>query len=366
MSRMTVTYCVRSDAAAIGARAEAIAIEQSVEMPLAAISDEAVLRDIVGEVKGIRELEPGLFEVRIGLAVQTMGFEAGQLLNMLFGNVSLQEDVTLDDADIPDALGVAFGGPNCGIAGLRAKCGAGDRALTCSALKPQGLSVKDLAALAGRLAAGGIDVIKDDHGLADQRFSPFAERVRAVAGAISRKGSRTLYVPNISGSLDDAAAQIALAMDEGIVAVMAAPMLLGVSNFHRLVRRFPELAFFAHPAMAGASRIAPPLLLAKLFRLFGADVTIFPNYGGRFSYSPETCTAIADAARCPWLGLKPCLPSPAGGMTLERVPEILDFYGPDTMLLIGGSLLSAKDRLTGATAAFVERTAQHFEGKTDG
>ena len=366
MSRMTVTYRVRSTAAAIEARAQAIAVEQSVEMPLAAISDGAVLRDIVGEVEGVCELEPGLFDVRIGLAVETTGFEAGQLLNMLFGNVSLQEDVTLYDADIPNALAAAFGGPNCGIAGVRAKCGAGGRALTSSALKPQGLPVTDLAALAGRLAAGGVDVIKDDHGLADQRFSPFAERVRAVAAAVRRKGSRTLYVPNISGSLDAAAAQVELAMDEGVVAVMVAPMLIGVSNFHRLVRRFPELAFVAHPAMAGAARIAPPLLLAKLFRLFGADVTIFPNYGGRFSYSPETCTAIADAARRPWLGLKPCLPSPAGGLTLERVPEILDFYGPDTMLLIGGSLLSAKDRLTEAAAVFVERAAQHFEGKTDG
>ncbi len=46
--RMTVTYRVRSDAAAIEARAQAIAVEQSVETPLAAISDERVLRDIVG------------------------------------------------------------------------------------------------------------------------------------------------------------------------------------------------------------------------------------------------------------------------------------------------------------------------------
>jgi len=89
---MTVTYRVRADAAFIEARAQAIAIEQSVETPLAAISDERVLRDIVGEVQGIRELEAGLFEVRIGLAVETTGFEAGQLLNMLFGNTSMQED----------------------------------------------------------------------------------------------------------------------------------------------------------------------------------------------------------------------------------------------------------------------------------
>jgi ribulose-bisphosphate carboxylase large chain len=126
------------------------------------------------------------------------------------------------------------------------------------------------------------------------------------------------------------------------------------------------MAFFGHPAMAGASRIAPPLLLGKLFRLFGADVTIYPNYGGRFSYSPETSRAVAGEARREWCGLKRCLPCPAGGMTLERVPEILNFYGPDTMLLIGGSLLSARDQLTKETAKFVRRVAGYFEDKTDG
>jgi ribulose-bisphosphate carboxylase large chain len=170
-------------------------------------------------------------------------------------------------------------------------------------------------------------------------------------------------VPNICGDLREAAAQIQLAIEEGIEAVLAEPMILGLSSFHRLVQDFPRVAFFAHPAMAGAARIAPPLLLGKLFRLFGADVTVYPNYGGRFSYTPETCKAIANEARLPWAGLKPSMPSPAGGMTLERVPELLDFYGPDTMLLIGGSLLSARDRLTEEAAAFAARVASHFEGK---
>ena len=48
-------------------------------------------------------------------------------------------------------------------------------------------------------------------------------------------------------------------------------------------------------------------------------------------------------------------------MTLERVPELLDYYGPDTLLLIGGSLLSARDRLTEEAAEFAARVAGHFE-----
>ena len=51
-------------------------------------------------------------------------------------------------------------------------------------------------------------------------------------------------------------------------------------------------------------------------------------------------------------------------MTLDRVPEILDFYGPDTMLLIGGSLLSARDQADRRNGRFVERVAGYFEDKT--
>ena len=221
--------------------------------------------------------------------------------------------------------------------------------------------------MAARLAAGGLDFIKDDHGIADQAYSPFADRVCACAEAVRRGGSGTLYVPNISGSFDVARGQIALAIEEGVEAVMIPPMILGVSNFHRLAREFRSMAFFGHPAMAGASRIAPPLLFGKLFRLFGADAVIYPNYGGRFSYSPETSRAVADAARRDWHGLRRRLPVSGGRHDAGAVAEILDFYGPDTMLLIGGSLLSERDRLTEATAQFVKRVAGYFEdGKSDG
>jgi ribulose-bisphosphate carboxylase large chain len=46
-------------------------------------------------------------------------------------------------------------------------------------------------------------------------------------------------------------------------------------------------------------------------------------------------------------------------MTLERVPELLDFYGRDVMLLIGGSLLSANDTLIESARAFTQAVARH-------
>jgi ribulose-bisphosphate carboxylase large chain len=60
-----------------------------------------------------------------------------------------------------------------------------------------------------------------------------------------------------------------------------------------------------------------------------------------------------------WGDLQPTVPVPAGGMTPERVPEMLDFYGADIMLLIGGGLLAARERLTEETAAFVAAVQGH-------
>ena len=354
--RFTATYRIQSDAASIEARAQAIAVEQSVEMPVSAIAEAEILRDIVGQVEAIEDRGGNVFDVRIGLATATVGRDAGQFLNMVFGNTSLHEDVVLLDVDIPADLAAAFGGPRHGIDGLRRRVGAFGRALTCSALKPQGVPPARLAQLAEQFARGGIDFIKDDHGLADQAYSPFADARRRRSPAASAARAMCPACPAISTRC---AARSTSRATHGIDTVMVAPMIAGWATMQTLVRQYPDVAFFAHPTMGGAARIAPDLLIGKLFRLLGADAVIFPNHGGRFGYTPETCRRLADQARAAWDGIRPSVPVPAGGMTLERVPEMLDFYGPDAMLLIGGSLLAARERLTEETAAFTRAVAQH-------
>jgi ribulose-bisphosphate carboxylase large chain len=360
LSRLQAIYHIRCDARAIDERARAIAVEQSVEMPLTAIDDEYVTSEIVGRVEAIREIAAGRYEARILLSAETTGHDAGQLINMLFGNTSIHDDVVLHDAEFPIEIAQRFGGPRHGLAGLRQRARAARRALTCSALKPQGLPPRQLAELARRFADGGIDYIKDDHGLADQAYSPFAARVSAIAEAL--RGTRARYVPSVTGDLDAMRSQVAASRAAGIGTVMVAPMIAGLSNVHRLVADNPDIAVLAHPSLAGAARIAPACHFGKLFRLIGADAIVFPNHGGRFGYSPDTCRAIAQTALGPCQGLRPCLPVPAGGMTRERVPEMLDFYGADIMLLIGGGLLEARERLTEATAAFVNEVHSYRYG----
>jgi ribulose-bisphosphate carboxylase large chain len=106
--------------------------------------------------------------------------------------------------------------------------------------------------------------------------------------------------------------QIAAARNVGIDTVMVAPMIAGLSNVHRLVREHPGIAFLAHPSLAG-SRIAPPLLFGKIFRMLGADAVVFPNYGGRFRLFVRDLPGAGARAAVDWHGLRVSVPVPAGG-----------------------------------------------------
>jgi len=354
--RLRATYRVRSAARDIEARAQAIALEQSIEAPLEAVMDRRILDEVVGRVHAITPIDDGVFDVSIDLATETVADDASQLMNVLFGNASLLDDVALVGVDLPSGIARTFGGPRFGIDGLRDLTGVRGRPLTCAALKPQGSTTEALASLARTFARAGIDVIKDDHALAHQAAAPFDERVPAVQRAVQATnaefGTRCLYAPNVIGTYDAVRRQVDLARSLGVRIVLHAPMLNGASSLSALARN-GEVAIVAHPALAGATRIAPPLLLGTLFRLFGADASIFPNAGGRFTFTQDACMGIADAARRPWLDLAPMLPVPAGGMSVERVPEMRERFGIDAMMLIGGSLLRARERLDERCRAFV-------------
>ena len=362
MPWLNVCYRVRAATDEIDAIAQALALEQSVEVPLAAVRDPSVAEHIVGRVASIRSLDAArfeAFEVNLQLALDTTGLDVAQTINMLFGNSSLHEHVELMDAELPAELLHAWRGPRFGINGLRELVHAGARPLTCAALKPQGLSSETLATLCHTFACGGIDVVKDDHGLADQRYSPFAERVRACQGALVRAnkatGRHSIYAPSLVGSPRALIEQARIVREEGIGMVLVAPTLIGMPAFAELVAEHIRVPVLAHPAYAGACRVAPPFLLGKLFRALGADAVIYPNFGGRFAYPPELCLQIAQACRSESLAVRPALPVPAGGMTVERVDELIEFYGNDVMLLIGGSLLVAGDALLDRTREFVAK-----------
>jgi ribulose-bisphosphate carboxylase large chain len=302
----------------------------------------------------------------VRVAAQTIGENPAQFVNMVFGNASLWDDVQFAGLDVPPDVLERFPGPRHGIAGIRRLLDAPHRPLTNAAMKPQGLRVPALAEMARTFALAGVDIIKDDHGIADQAYAPFAERVPAIQAEVAEAnratGRRSLYAPNLIGTPRRLREQARIARDEGVRAVLVAPMIVGLPAYLDLIEEFPEFVYLAHPSFGGAARIAPALLFGRLLRLFGSDAVIFVNYGGRFGYSPATCGELAANARAPWGALAPALPVPAGGMRLERVEELLAFYGNDTMLLIGGNLLIERENVLARTREFVERVARASDG----
>ena len=357
MSWLDVTYRVRAAPEHLDAIAKAIALEQSVEVPAEVIRDAFVAEHIAGRVDQVHRGDDDWNEVHIRLSSATTGYDVAQTVNMLFGNSSLHDHVELVDVEFPPDFVAQFSGPRFGIDGIRELLEADRRPLTCAALKPQGLPPERLAALCHTLALAGIDVIKDDHGLADQSYAPFAARVaacqRAVAHALRETGRTTLYAPSLVGSPRALSAQAQIARGEGAQIVLLAPALIGMPAFAELVSEELDVPVLAHPSYAGAARVAPAFLLGKWFRLLGADAVIFPNFGGRFAFSQQTCADIARNARAPWSNLRPALPVPGGGLSVERSREIVSFYGADAMLLIGGSLLAAGEHLLERAQAFV-------------
>lgn len=323
-----------------------IALEQSVELPDNVISDE--IRDaIVGRPGEPVLLNDGRHEIEIRYPIANAAPEIVQFLNVLFGNVSLTKGVQVVDVEW-DRLGSLFSGPVFGIEGVRTLLGVEKRPLSCTALKPMGFSSEELAELAYQFAIGGIDVIKDDHGLADQRYSPFEERVLAVSDAVKRAndktGRKSVYMPNITSGLRNVTYRMEFAVENGCGGVLLAPNLSGLEAMHVLAHEVGGVPIMAHPAFSGAyvthpeQGFSPDFLYGGLYRALGADFSIYPNAGGRFSFSVHECRDINDACRTPITGYKTTFPTPGGGVKWEDIPKWAALYGNDTVFLMGGSL----------------------------
>ncbi|HHW82582.1 MAG TPA: ribulose 1,5-bisphosphate carboxylase large subunit [Actinomycetales bacterium] len=339
-SRLYVRYRITGrDVAEV---AEAIRVEQTIEFPVD-LAAHWIRTDVVGAVE-----ETGPDSVVVSYAPGVIAGGLTQFLNVLWGNVSLFEGVRVEAIQLPDGA-ASLRGPRFGTSGLREVFAAPTRALLVTALKPMGSSSAELAGAAGTLAAAGIDIIKDDHSLGDQPWSPWYERVarcsEAVAEANSRTGGRAVYMPSLNVPAPEVHERAHAAKELGAGALMALPGISGFDSMRALADDDSlALPLMSHPSMLGSlmvnrsQGISHGLVLGLLNRLAGADLSVFPNHGGRFGFSQAECAEIRDEAAAPRDTLLATVPAPGGGMTVERVPELLEFYGNDVALLIGGAL----------------------------
>ncbi len=347
--RFKAQYLLTGAEADARGQAEEIRYEQTVEFPGDLTPSGPISDGVVGRIETFEASGPGQFLVTISYAVETVGSELTQLLNVLFGNSSIKPGIRLMGFELPEKWLKKFRGPRFGRAGLRQRFNAPQGALLSTALKPMGLAAEDLAQLAYLLALGGLDIIKDDHGLADQPFAPFEKRValcaKAVARANQESGFRTVYAPHISAGPGTLEKRAAFAREVGAGALLLSPGIVGFDAMRSLADDDRlALPILCHPALLGSFVTSPTCgiehgtLFGSIARLAGADATIFPNFGGRFAFSKEECRRIAEASAAPMGSLKTLFPMPGGGMSLDRIPEMMEVYGGDLIFLIGGGL----------------------------
>jgi ribulose-bisphosphate carboxylase large chain len=347
--RFAVVYQLTGDAAEADAKARDICLEQTVEFPDELVPDGDIRAHILGRVESLERLAGERFAARISYAIETAGFELPQLLNLVFGNISLKPGIRLERLELSPRLLQSFSGPRFGRAGLRERLGVPQRPLLCTALKPMGLPATALAELAYQFALGGIDIVKDDHGLADQPFAPYRERVQRCAAAVARANRQTgracIYMANVSAPADALLDHARFAKAAGAGGLLIAPGLVGLDMMRQIADDEQiALPLMAHPAFQGSfvtsadSGISHYALFGQIARLAGADASIYPNYGGRFSFSHAECNSIVEGTATPMAHIKPIFPTPGGGMSLTRVAEMRASYGDDVIFLIGGGL----------------------------
>ncbi|MEL6920473.1 MAG: RuBisCO large subunit C-terminal-like domain-containing protein [Pseudomonadota bacterium] len=364
--RFRVTYLiVAPEEASAGKRAVGVAYEQTVEVPDDAVPDGYIRDEIVGQIESIAPADDGRYRAVISYSPDSVGTEVIQLINVMFGNSSIQQGISVEAFHPGTVLAKRFQGARFGIAGLRALTGTKRGGLISPVIKPQGSSAKALADIAGRCVAGGADIIKDDHGLTNQPMAPFEDRLRKVSDAVgdanAKHGRSALYFVNISGWSGNPLEEAYAAKHAGAGGVLIMPGLLGYGLANRLASN-PEfgLPIMTHPSFTGPfvltrdTGFSHAMMYGTLQRIIGSDISVFPNVGGRFGFSRDECLSVADACRdSDGLG-KPMMPSPGGGMSVERARDMVDMYGEDVVYLLGGSLLRAGEKVGDAVKAMRE------------
>ncbi|HEY5701223.1 MAG TPA: RuBisCO large subunit C-terminal-like domain-containing protein [Gammaproteobacteria bacterium] len=368
--RVTVTYRLGGDTTIAAMLARNIAYEQTVELPEAQVSED-IRERVVGRVEDVCP-DPSV----AGTSLAVISYDASlagphlsQLLNLIFGNASIFPGVRLLSLSLPDSVTETLNGPRFGVDGVRALTGVWNRPLLATALKPRGASHAQLAALAHGFAMGGGDIVKDDQNLADD-FETFKLRMEACRSAVNeandKTGRRTLYFPHLAAPASELERYLDFIALSEIKGVLVCPMILGLETTRWISEQYP-LVVMAHPALTGSytnsetQGIEHGLLLGTLFRLAGADLSIFPNVGGRFSFSRAECLAICEGLRAPLGSLATAWPAPGGGMTLDAMENMCADYGADTVFLVGGALHGQSNDIAAGTRLFSNAIGAYFE-----
>lgn len=365
---ITATYEIKRTEA-VAAVAEKIALELTVgtwtELPHL---EQLQLQAYRGEVVSTTQTDTtSRFTIRYPLHNITPDFSS--ILTTTFGKLSLDDSVRLVDIDLPETLATDFSGAKFGVQGIRTLLDVHDRPLVMSIFK--GVIGRDLHFLEQQLKdqlAGGIDIVKDDEILYDNPLTPSLERAKVGATVLNEHfattGKRALYAVTLSGPVFGLRDQALRLIAAGATALLFNVYTYGLDTLRELAKD-PAITvpILAHPAFAGAltGSISHSLLLGKLTRLAGADLTLFPSPYGSLATPRDEAIAIRDNSAAPhWT--KPILPVPSAGIHPGLVPDIIRDFGTDVVINAGGGIHGHPDGAASGARAFRQAIEQTLGG----
>nr|VDS11111.1 RuBisCO long chain, Form III-b [uncultured Candidatus Pacearchaeota archaeon] len=323
----------------------------------------------------VKKVAAKVFEAKgewIKIAYPEEHFEEGnmsQILASIAGNVFGMKAVgalRLEDMQFTKKIIKSFPGPQFGRNGVRNIFKEYKRPLMLSVAKPKvGLTTKEHVEVGRQIWEGGLDLLKDDENLADQKFNPFKKRVvdsLKVRDKIEKNtGEKKSYLINITGpNVKEMEKRAKFIKEQGGEYAMIDIVTTGwaaVASVREICQDL-GLAIHAHRAMHGAMTRVPTHgfsmnCVAKCIRLLGVDQFHIgtANVGKLVGTVEETVhheqqitqdnVAENSKLHCleqKWFGMKPVFPVSSGGLHPLLVDKVMDKLGIDIMLQIGGGI----------------------------
>ncbi len=309
--------------------------------------------------------EPGNFaQLKSGIAGNIFGMKGVKNLRLI-------------DVMLPEKYIRHFKGPILGIEGIRKRWKVRKRPLTGAVPKPKiGFSAKEHAEMGYETWLGGFDFVKDDENLTSTKFNKFEERVRLIAKyrdkAENETGERKGAFINITAETKEMKRRAKLLYEHGFDYAMLDVVIVGTSALLSMREYLGDLGIttHAHRAMHAAFDRNPKhgismQFVAKEMRLIGLNQLHTGTAVGKLVGSKNEVKALASVMRDKvtksrnnilleqdWGRIKSAFPVASGGLHPGLVPDVLDIYGPDIVLLVSGGIHGhPKGTRAGARAA---------------
>jgi len=289
-----------------------------------------------------------------------------QLLSGIAGNIfgmKALNNLRLVDVSLPQEYIKHFPGPNLGIQGLRKYFKVYDRPLTGAVPKPKvGFSAGEHAKIGYETWLGGFDCVKDDENLTSQSFNNFNKRVSLMAKFRDKAEKETGEVKdafiNITAETDEMKKRAKILHNHGFKYAMIDVVTCGEASDQTLRETLGDMgmAIHAHRAMHASfdknERHGITMqFLAKIMRLIGVDQIHSGTGVGKLVGTTHEVKDIANTLRemrvkeeshhlleQNWGKIKPAFPVSSGGLHPGLVPDELEIYGNDVVLLVSGGI----------------------------